>query len=111
MGKTFTVHSLLGWKYDPERNAIATGFIQIEQDGEYLFSSNSNWDRNWLRVNGTDVCPARDGSGAIGKVLLKKGYVPFLSAGMVENKGSVDVKWRPPGQAELSEIPSKLLKH
>jgi hypothetical protein len=111
VGKNFTVRTLLGWKYDPERNAIATGFIEIEQDGEYFFNSNSNWDRNWLRVNGVDVCPARDGSATIGKILLKKGYVPILSAGMVENKGTVDVKWKPPGQAEMSEIPAKLLKH
>lgn len=111
VGKNFTTRTLLGWKYDVERNAIASGFIQIEQDGEYLFSSNSNWDRNWLRVNGVDVCPARDGNATIGKITLKRGYVPILSAGMVENKGSVDVKWKPPGQAEMSEIPAKLLKH
>jgi hypothetical protein len=109
--KTFTAKSLLGWQYNRDRNAIASGFLLIEHDGEYSFNSNSNFNRNALIVNGVMIHKPRESGAKVETIQLKMGYVPISSIGMVENKGTVLVKWKPPGQNELSEIPARLLKH
>ena len=84
---------------------------KIEKDGEYAFRSNSAYDRNMLMVDGQMVCKFADGEATVSTIELKKGMVPIISVGFVYGGGSVKVSWKPPGQAELGEIPGKLLFH
>jgi hypothetical protein len=109
--KTFTIRTLAEWKYGPERNAVASGYIKIEKDGEYAFNSQNFYDRNSLMVDGQVVCKYRDGDKTVATIILKAGMVPIISIGYVEARGTVKVRWKPPGQTELGEIPGKLLFH
>jgi len=114
VGKSFTIQSLSEWKYTDTRNAVAVGFIKIAEDGEYHFSTDSFYDRNYLVVDGSIVCKFRDGPqhrNNVGRIRLKAGFVPIACGGFIAGRGSVSVKWKPRGQAELGEIPGKLLFH
>lgn len=111
IGKSVVIKSLFPWKHDSERNAVASGFLRIEADGEYAFCSNSFYDRNVLIVDGQVVCPYRDGVDKFTTAELKKGMVPFVSIGYFGGREDVIVTWRPPAQSEFSEIPGKLLLH
>lgn len=114
IGRSFNVKSLSHWKWNGERNAVANGFLKIETDGDYSFSSNCFYDRNMLLVDGKVVCGFRDGEKTIATVHLKKGLVAIASVGFVASRGDTEgivVNWKPPGQLEMSEIPPKVLCH
>lgn len=114
IGETYVVESLNGWKWEGERNAVARGFLTIDADGDYAFSTKSFYDRNLLMIDDKVVCDYGDGDGRVVTVPLKKGLVKILSAGFVESRGSsegIQVRWKPPGQLELSEIPPSHLRH
>lgn len=114
IGRSFNVKSLTHWKWAGERNAVAVGFLKVEADGDYSFNSNSFYDRNVLLVDGKVVCGFRDGEKTIATVPLKKGLVQIVSVGFAASRGDTEgivVKWKPPGQLELSEIPPKFLCH
>ncbi len=111
IGKTYSIKSLHEWKYNAERNAVASGFLKIEADGDYEFVSNNFYSRNMLLVDGAVLVKYHDVGANVHTISLKKGLVPIVSVGYVEARGSVKVRWRPPGQKELSEIPGKLFFH
>ncbi|MES2507040.1 MAG: hypothetical protein V4599_10065 [Verrucomicrobiota bacterium] len=114
IGQPEIAKSLYPWKWNTERNAIASGFLEIAQDGDYAFSSRSFYDRNLLLINDRIVCSFRDGDSAVTTLPLKKGRVKFTSVGMVESRGGnegIHIQWKPPGQAEMSPIPPDLLSH
>jgi hypothetical protein len=113
LGETFVTETLAPWKWNGERNAVARGFLNIEKDGDYAFTTSSFYDRNLLRINGKVVCPPGDGDNTVATISLKAGLVKIESAGFVGGRGEsgVTVRWQPPGQAELSPIPQKLLVH
>jgi len=98
------------WKFKETRNALAFGFLKIETSGDYVFDSNNFYDQNALYLNGTEVCRYRDGTKSA-PIKLEAGLVPFLSLGYAGARGSVDVKWQPPGQSALSPIPPSLFAH
>jgi len=105
--KTYTIRSLAEWKHDPNHNAVATGFLKVEKEGDYGFMTKGFYGRVKLVVDGQEV----KGDEKIATVKLKAGLVPIISVGYVESRGYVIVKWRPPGQKDLGEIPGKLLYH
>jgi hypothetical protein len=114
VGEKDIVESLAPWKWETERNAVASGFLEIEADGDYSFSTHSFYDRNLLMIQGEVVCGFRDGEDTVATIPLKKGgRVTILSAGFVGGRGAsgIHVRWKPPGQSELSPIPPRLLSH
>jgi len=113
IGERFIIESLAPWKWNEERNAVARGFLKIDVDGDYRFSTRSFYDRNLLMINEDVVCGFGDGDETVATISLKKGLVRILSAGFVGGRGAagVTVRWKPPGQAELSAIPPELLQH
>lgn len=113
VGEKYVVESVTPWKWDTERNAVARGFLEIEADGDYRFTTSSFYDRNLLMIDGKVVCAMRDGDQTVATVPLKKGRVSILSAGFVGGRGAsgIQVRWQAPGQRELSAIPARLLKH
>jgi hypothetical protein len=92
---------------------VARGFLEIETDGDYRFSTSSSDDRNTLLINDKVVCAFGDGDLTVATISLKKGRVRIVSAGFVGGRGGsgIQVRWQPPGQTELSAIPAHLLKH
>jgi hypothetical protein len=112
-GQKVVIKSLSPWTWNPERNAVARGWLRIDADGDYQFTSNSFYDGNLLIIDDKTVCPCRDGEETVATIPLKKGMVKILSAGFVGGRGAsgISVRWKPPGQAELSEIPPSLLQH
>lgn len=114
IGDKYIAESLSPWKWETERNAVASGFLEIEADGDYSFSTHSFYDRNLLMIQGEIVCAFRDGDDTVATIPLKKGgRVSIISAGFVGGRGrdGIFVRWKPPGQAELSPIPARLLSH
>ncbi len=114
IGDKYIAESLSPWKWETERNAVASGFLEIEADGDYSFTTHSFYDRNLLMIQGEVVCAFRDGDNTVATIPLKKGgRVSIISAGFVGGRGAdgVFVRWKPPGQAELSPIPARLLSH
>lgn len=102
------------WKWKSSRNAVAQGYLEIPVTGEYAFSSGSFYDRNILLIDDQVVCGFRDGDRHVSKIQLQKGHVKFTSIGFVESRGEtegINIQWKPPGQEELSSIPSSYLKH
>ena len=110
-GKPFVVWNLNGWKYNESRNAMASGFLKIEQAGEYAFVSNNFYDRNALYVNDRILCEFRDLQETGVRITLKPGLIPIQSVGYVGARGSVRVTWIPPGETKLTDIPPELLFH
>ncbi|HSJ01364.1 MAG TPA: hypothetical protein VK956_02880 [Verrucomicrobium sp.] len=113
VGHKYLVRSLASWTWNPERNAIASGYINIESDGDYKFATRSFYDRNLLKIGDQEVCGFRDGEGTVAAVSLKKGWVRLVCAGFYGGRGAdgINVRWQPPGQRELNPIPSRLLAH
>lgn len=105
------VKTLGKWYYNESNNAVAGGYLLIKQAGEYTFNSNSHYDRNALYINGKLLCGYRDGEGKRQTISLSKGLVAIHSIGFVAARGSVAVRWLPPGQKDPSEIPEELLYH
>lgn len=116
-GEPTAIDSMASWKYDESKNAVAYGYLKIDQPGEYEFRTYNHYDRNALYVAGQLVCPYRGsvagGSEPSGKerIVLRKGVIPIVSVGYVDAKGSVDVTWRRPGEKEFSAIPVAVLLH
>lgn len=114
IGEKYIAESLSPWTWETERNAVASGFLEIEADGDYSFTTHSFYDRNLLMIQGEIVCAFRDGDDTVATIPLKKGgRVAILSAGFVGGRGrdGIFVRWKPPGQTELSPIPPRLLSH
>lgn len=114
LGISKIAESVTPWYWKTARNAIAQGYLEIPVDGEYAFVTNSFYDRNALFINDELVCAFRDGESQVNKIQLKKGHVKFTSIGFVESRGEkegIDIQWKPPGQEELSSIPTSYLKH
>jgi hypothetical protein len=114
IGDMKVVSSLAPWHHTSNRNAIAHGYLEIAADGDYAFTTDSFYDRNLLMVDGEVICEYADGGDRIVTIPLKKGHVEIVSVGFIGGRGQgqgIEVRWRPPGQRELSPIPEKLLKH
>lgn len=112
IGKVVKTKTLSPWHHTSNRNAIARGMLQIDRDGDYAFTTDSFYDRNLLMIDGKVVCGFCDGGDTIATVPLKKGWVEIASVGFIGGRGTgqgIDVRWRPPGQRELSAIPKHLL--
>ncbi|MCE9604068.1 MAG: hypothetical protein K8U03_04110 [Planctomycetia bacterium] len=107
-GNPYVINTLYDWKFPADFNAIATGLLKIDVAGDYLFSTNSTWDRNSLSVNGQMICPYRDGEQTVAKIRLEKGYVPIVCGGYFASRGTTQVTWQPPGAQALMPIPSEL---
>ena len=112
-GQRRVIESVAAWRYDAQRNAVAAGFLKIDEPGEYAFVSNSFYDRNALYVGHTlaPLCGYRDGERTVAKIRLPKGMVRLVSIGYVHARGGCTVTWKPPGQTEFSPIPPALLHH
>ena len=52
IGSRYVVESVSPWKHQTERNAVARGFLRIDADGEYAFTTDSFYDRNLLMIDG-----------------------------------------------------------
>jgi|GEM_PF-3547650 len=112
-GPTTLVDQIDKWTYNQERNAVIQGYLLIEKEGEYSFNSISYYDRNALYVGtlSEPVCGYRDGENRIATVTLPAGLVPIASVGYVAARGSCNVQWVPPGEKDLTPIPSRLFFH
>jgi hypothetical protein len=111
IGQPFVSASLLPLKFPEERNVIATGYLKIDEAGEYAFNADSTYDRVALYINGKLICPFRDGEQTVAKVTLEKGMVPIQVVGMVLTRGECKIQWQPPGAAALGPIPSTVMFH
>ncbi len=117
VGTPATIGCIRNWKFDASKNAVALGMLRIDEPGVYSFKTYNFYDRNALFLDGNLVCPYRGsvsgGTDPAGKekILLKKGYVPIMSVGYVDARGSAEVRWKPPGQDQWSAIPTDLLSH
>src|SRR5581483_9968415 len=74
------------------------------------FYSNGGYDRDALAINGNWILKFRTGEAKVARVTLEPGLVPIEIIGYVLNS-QVDVQWTPPGQRELSPIPTTALFH
>jgi hypothetical protein len=90
---------------------VVSGFIKIDQPGVYEFRTDSDWDRNELIINGQIVCKFRDGSNKAQNIELSAGLIPVTSIGYATETAETRIQWRPPGQADWSDIPNELLSH
>lgn len=99
------------WRFNENRNAVAAGYLLIEEPGEYAFISDNFYDRNALYVmsNSTPVCSYQDTSYARRIRIDKPGMIPLWSVGYAHARGTVNVKWKPPGQSEFSAVPTHRL--
>lgn len=95
--------------FNRERNAIAFGFLKIDEPGEYAFRSDNYYDRNMLYVDGQLVCKFRDGETTVNRIILDEGLVPIVCVGLYECRGEIKVTWQPPGARELESIPTDRL--
>lgn len=113
VGQPYLIESLSPWTWETERNAVARGFLKIEADGDYSFTTRSFYDRNLLMIQDKVVCGFGDGDETVATIPLKKGLVKIVSAGFVGGRGAsgITVRWKPPGQTELGPIPPHLLVH
>lgn len=113
IGAKVITRSVTPWKHESERKAIARGYLRIDKDGDYAFSTDSFYDRNVLVIGGKLVCPYADGGGRTVTIPLKKGLVEFLCAGYYGGRGAsgIQVRWRPPGSREVVAIPADRLFH
>lgn len=113
IGVPFVATSVSPWHHKTERNAIASGFLQIDADGDYAFTSASFNDRNLLLIDGQILCGYGDGVDRVETVFLEKGLVEITSVGFVLGRGAsgIDIRWRPPDQREFSTIPPAKLSH
>jgi hypothetical protein len=113
IGHSRVAESLAPWTWNSERNAEASGLLQVPADGDYRFCTGSFYDRNILLIDGKEVCAFRDGEETVSIVPLKKGRVRITSLGFASSRGDsgITIRWQPPGQAELSTIPPRLLWH
>jgi hypothetical protein len=114
IGEVSVSSGLAPWHHASNRNAVAHGFLEIPADGEYGFTTDSFYDRNLLMIDGEMVCDFADGGDRIATLALKSGLVEITSAGFIGGRGEgqgIEVRWRPPGQRELSAIPEDMLKH
>ena len=101
------------WKWNQDRNAVAIGYIKIEEAGEYSFTTYNWWDRNALYVLDLDkpLCPYRD-HGKQHTIQLEPGYVPIVAVGYPEAKGDFGYAgWKRPGAEKHEGIPEDLLFH
>ncbi|MBA4016512.1 MAG: hypothetical protein C0483_04935 [Pirellula sp.] len=108
VGNPYVVSSL-DWKYDVERNAIASGFIDIQTPGEYTFRTTTHFARGLLYINGAIVNPFRQVGAGVTKVVLPRGLLSLHSYAFPYTRGVIKVEWIPPGQTEFTAIPSNLL--
>ncbi len=112
VGLVGTTETLSPWHFPKDLNAIAIGYLRVPKTGEYAFKSYNFYDRNVLIVAGKTVCRYRDlDRGKPPRIRLKEGYVPIVSIGYVNSRGSVEVTWKLPGATELSPIPREFLFH
>lgn len=111
IGQPKTIGNVRNWHYDAGKNAVASGYLLLPVAGRYKFNSNNFYDRNALFINDKRVCGYRDGEGKQVAVMLPKGLVRISSVGYVDGRGSVQVRWRPPGQEGMGPIPSEMLFH
>jgi|GEM_PF-6950281 len=109
IGRPQLIATVSPLKYPPTNNVVATGYLKIDEPGEYAFNAIAGHDRCALYLNGELVCPFRDGEDKIVRVTLEKGMIPFQLAGMVVPDGQCSVRWQPPGATELSPIPTAVL--
>lgn len=103
-----------GWRYDPQKNAVAAGYLKVDRSGEYQFHTYGYFDRNVLYINGKLVCPygTNPDNAPKERIVLRKGLVQIALVGYVEGKGQVtEVKWKPPGERGLVPVPTELLFH
>ena len=111
IGETTIVDSLHPWRWNQERNAIAKGILVVETDGEYAFTTESFYNRTLLMIDGEIALGFAAGADKVVTLDLKKGLVEIASVGYYGSRGSSKVRWRPPGQRELSAIPGTHLRH
>ncbi len=111
IGHQSVTKSLTPWKWTAERNAVAKGYLVVPEDGDYAFTTDSFYDRNLLMIDGKVVCGYIDGGDKVVTVPLEKGMVEIMSVGFIGSRGAAQVRWRQPGQRELTPIPLGNLRH
>ncbi|HUE70154.1 MAG TPA: hypothetical protein VMP01_04625 [Pirellulaceae bacterium] len=111
VGQAFVATSLLPLKFPEERNVVASGFLKIDESGEYAFNADSTYDRVALYIKGELICPFRDGETTVAKITLEKGIVPIQVVGMVLTRGECKIQWQPPSAKSLGAIPPAAMLH
>lgn len=111
IGDPYRIDTLHPFTWSNEdRNAIASGWLVVEKPGVHEFQCNSFYERNQLRINGEVVCDFREPL-EVKSIELKAGLVRIEAIGYVGSRASLEVEWRPPGQAEFTPIPRELMGH
>lgn len=106
--------SLSDFKRSKTRNAIATGFLKIDQPGAYDFMIQCHNGQGHLEINGQAI-PISEGPGVFrsGRVTLPKGMVPIVCVDYLTYHGGrtamIAVQWKLPGEQAMREIPTNLL--
>ena len=111
VGAPHTVKSLSKWTKDKDENAVVSGFIKTDKAGAYEFRTRSDFDRNELLINGQIVCKFRDGEDKAQSIQLSAGLIPVTSIAYASRTTDTFIQWKPPGQADWSDIPNELLSH
>lgn len=95
------------WSLPGDRTAFAKGWLKIDRDGEYGFTTYGHHTGGSILVIGKVVIrqDETDNSYKVTFVKLRKGLIPIMSIGRIGN-GGVDIKWKPPGAQELSLLPA-----
>jgi hypothetical protein len=108
VGPSVTIKSISPMTYDATQNMYTVGFLRIDKPGEYVFRSESFYERDLLTLNGKVL--DRYGTRAhLATIRLEIGLIPIICAGSTGARGSVNVTWQPPGAKELTPIPSSVL--
>jgi serine/threonine protein kinase len=97
----------------PDASVVLSGYLKVDVPGEYVFNTNSAWDRNYFLLDGEVVCKFRDGERHTSTITLEKKYYSVVAMSYYYWKRSTTlaVKWQPPGTTELVSIPASQLFH
>ncbi len=112
------VRSLDGWKTPPDCSAVVSGYLRVDERGEYAFSCTGEYDRTLLFVDGRPMgtfrdLDTRDLTNTPHRLTIDKPVVSILCVAYYYPKRpqSLSVQWRRPGATEFEPIPSNLLYH
>ena len=112
------VRSLDGWKTPPDCSAVVSGYLRVDERGEYAFSCTGEYDRTLLFVDGRPMgtfrdLDTRDLTNTPHRLTIRKPVVSILCVAYYYPKRpqTLSVQWRRPGATEFEPIPSNLLYH
>lgn len=114
LGKLGVTKNLNSWRFKGSNNAVAIGYLKIENAGLYEFSTYNDWDRNEMYISDLTIplCIFRDSKKGDHEIKLEAGYVPIIAVCYDRAKSWFKFAyWKPPGAEKSEPIPDSILFH